>query len=616
MRRRFAWLALSCIMVLILLVTSCQQQKTTTIPTGGTTVAGQTTGTGTTTSTTRPQTTTTTPGKEMVLDPATHKMVTKPEYGGTITFAGSMDVGFIDPWNGSTAVGVASFYLEKLAMADWAVDRNVFSFQSTSYFPFSVYRGHIAESWDVVSPTQFIIHIRKGIHWQNLPPVNGRELTAYDVEWSYHRSLGLGSGFTKGSPNATTMLAIPWESIKATDKYTVEVRLKSPLLTALENFLCESYEASWVYPREVIEKYGSLNDWRTCVGSGPFMIADHVVDSSWTYVKNPDYWCNDEKFPQNKLPYVDKIKSLIIPDYQTRLAALRAGKVDYQGADIQVAKTLRQSNPELVELKFFGTCGAYMFDATKPPLDDVRVRTAMQMAINLDEISKTYYEGLADPMPFNQLGEACVGYRLPYAQWKEEWKAGYAYDPKAAKALMAAAGYPSGFKTTFNYFSPWCSIDVLQIVQGYWKELGIELDIKTLDTTAYVGKVFAKSAGPIGSWYAAVNYSPIGWLKVQFWSKNPWSFPINDPAYDALVEKADAATTLEEQMHLAQDCEAYAIPKHWMIVLPRAPSFGFYQPWLNGWNGESTMGGGTVSTYWARAWIDKDLKYQITGLRE
>ena len=554
--------------------------------------------------------------KEMVLDPATHKMVTKPEYGGTITFAIAEDVIYLDPWNGSMGTGIISYSLEKLAMGDWAVDRDVFPHRNTSYIPYSIYRGHIAESWDVVSPTHFVIHIREGIHWQNQPPMNGRELTAYDVEWSYHRSLGLGSGFTEGTPNATGMLSLPWESITATDKYIIEVKLTSPVLTALEMFLCESYEASWVYPREVIEEYGDLNDWRHFVGSGPFMFTDHVIDSSWTMTRNPDYWCYDEKFPENRLPYVDEVRTLVVPDYQTRLAALRAGKIDYQAAGVEVAGTLRDSNPELVELMYFGSCGAYPIDATNPPLDDVRVRKAMQMAINLPEIAETYYSGNADPTPFNQLGDACTGYRLPYAEWSEDMQEGYIYNPEGAKALMAEAGYPSGFKIEFNLWTTWASSDVLQIVQGYWEELGIELDIKTLDATAYIGKVYSKTAGPLGSWYAAVNYSPIAWMKVQFWSGNPWSFPVNDPVYDDLVMEADVATSVEEQMQRIQACEAYAIPKHWMIVLPRAASFGFHQPWLKGWNGESTMGGGQFSARWARTWIDQDMKYEMTGVRD
>ena len=108
----------------------------------------------------------------------------------------------------------------------------------------------------------------------------------------------------------------------------------------------------------------------------------------------------------------------------------------------------------------------------------------------------------------------------------------------------------------------------------------------------------------------------MAWEKVQYYSKNPWSFPVGDPAYDALVEKADAAATEQEQMKLVQDCEAYSIPKHWSIVLVRAPSFGFHQPLYWGFNGESYMGGGLSGALVARYWIDRDMKFKMTGVRD
>ncbi len=623
MRNRFIWLTLSIITVALLLA-ACQQQAAT--PTGGTEVVGKVSGTtapttsGTTPATTGAPATSVAPSptsaQEMVLDPATHKMVPKPEYGGTLTYVTGTGPPYIDPWNGSSGVGPASFFLEKLATANWAVDRNIFPWISTSYFPSSIYRGQLAESWDVISGTDWIIHIRKGVLWQNLPPMNGRELTASDVKFSYDRTCGTGSGFTKPTPNATGMLGIPFDSFTVIDKYTLEVKLKAPMVTALKIFLCESYEGSWVYPPEVIQKYGNLNDWRTVVGTGPFMISDHVVDSSWTWAKNPVYWGYDEKFPQNKIPYVDKVRLLVIPDVQTQIAALRAGKIVYLGADIPTSKTLRKSNPELQEFRYFSTAQAYPIDATQAPMNDVRVRTALQQAINMKEISDTFYEGLADPTPVGQTGTACVGYNLPYSQWKDDWKASYAFNLDSAKDLMKQAGYPNGFKTTFNHYAAWVNSDVLQIVQGYWQKIGVTLDVKTYDWASYSNKVFAKAAGPLGSWYACVNYEPMAWIKVQFYSKNPWSFPVGDPAYDALVDKADAAPTEQEQMKLVLDCEAYAIPKHWMIVIPRAPSFGFAQPWYHGFNGEGYMGGGEASSLYARYWIDQDLKFKMTGIKE
>ena len=67
------------------------------------------------------------------------------------------------------------------------------------------------------------------------------------------------------------------------------------------------------------------------VGTGPYMLTEWVEGSSISWDKNPDYWGYDEKYPQNRLPYIDEIRALVMPDEATRLAALRTAKVDYVG---------------------------------------------------------------------------------------------------------------------------------------------------------------------------------------------------------------------------------------------------------------------------------------------
>ena len=87
----------------------------------------------------------------------------------------------------------------------------------------------------------------------------------------------------------------------------------------------------YIYPPEVIEQYGSVTDWRNLSGTGPFRMTDLTEGTSVTYEKNPNYWRNDEKFPQNRLPYADKVVALMMVEEATRLAALRAGRIDYMG---------------------------------------------------------------------------------------------------------------------------------------------------------------------------------------------------------------------------------------------------------------------------------------------
>jgi len=229
--------------------------------------------------------------KKYVTDPTTGKVVLAPQYGGIFT-AGHTQAGstgapndpcFGNPWGPAAAV------TERLGIGNWGIDRDVFDFGTT--LTLSVLTGRLAESW-VISPDglTFTFHIRQGVNWQNKAPMNGREFTADDVVFNFHRMLGLGD-FTEagardpsvGSAGAAALISIPFESVTATDKWTVVMKLKEPSLTALEVILNDPYVA--ILSPEVIEQHGDMQDWRNVVGTGPFMVTDVVEESSITWTK-------------------------------------------------------------------------------------------------------------------------------------------------------------------------------------------------------------------------------------------------------------------------------------------------------------------------------------------
>ena len=260
--------------------------------------------------------------KEMVRDPATGKMVTAPEYGGTFTRPLKEEWHHPDLMFSRWATVFITGVLEKPAMVNWGIDRAEFNYVGEA--PLFALKGGLAESWEQPDPLTIIFKVRQGVHWHNKPPMNGRELTAQDIEYNYHRLLGLGSGFTEVSeviPGGLT--DVVFESITATDNWTVVFTLKEPHLDALRIILDDHYVH--IYPPEVIKEHGDATDWRNLVGTGPFMLTERVEGSSITWTKNPDYWGYDEKYPQNRLPYVDEIRCPIMPEEATYLAALRSG---------------------------------------------------------------------------------------------------------------------------------------------------------------------------------------------------------------------------------------------------------------------------------------------------
>ena len=399
--------------------------------------------------------------KEMVLDPTTGEMVEAPRYGGAITYPLNEEYDNADVvLSGAWAQGFFHGVLEKLGTPDWGIDRAEYDFSGQSA-PLFAMTGQLAESWSQPEPLTYIVKVRQGVHWHNKPPMNGRELTADDIVFNYHRLMGLGSGFTEPTQFTQVLKSLSFESITATDESTVVFKLKEPHLNALAAILDDWI--AYMYPPEVIKQYGDATDWKNLVGTGPFMLTDVVEGSSMTFIKNPDYWGTDEKYPENRLPYVDEIRGLLMPEVATYLAALRSGKLDYVGnglgyiRSVDQAESLQRTNPE-IELRpiYAATSAATGLNVNNPPFDDIGVRKAMQMAINLEEINEAFFKGYADSTPHGLIGDGGIGYHIPFDQWPEDLKKVFDYDPEGAEALLDAAGYPRGadgirFKTVYSH---------------------------------------------------------------------------------------------------------------------------------------------------------------------
>ena len=184
--------------------------------------------------------------KEMVRDPTTGKMVVAPQYGGTLTRARNAPCDGTDIWITRCGNITAGGVVEKLGIADWATPRDEYDFHRLQAPAHTI--GSLAESWSQPDPLTYIVKVRQGVHWHDKPPMNGRELTAQDVEYNFQRILGLGSGFTEPAEIASfdKWSGVKVESITATDKWTVEFKLKERNLRALAAILND--ESGGIYP--------------------------------------------------------------------------------------------------------------------------------------------------------------------------------------------------------------------------------------------------------------------------------------------------------------------------------------------------------------------------------
>ena len=272
----------------------------------------------------------------------------KPKYGGEMVIRASRNIVLFDPFITEPLTNIHSAWLERLVMDDWTLDPTIFDYKS-HWHPSQYLKGFLAESWEFADPSTYVAHLRKGIQWQDKSPANSREFIADDVVFHFNRLFGLDGGFNKPSPFPGAVAAFQdLISVTATDRYTVVFKWKTPNPWFIMETLHEISPAMGLENPDAVKKWGDLNNWHHAIGTGPFILKDFVSGSSATLIRNPDYWGHDERHPQNKLPYVDTVKYLIIPDEAIALETMRAGKIDIiTEVSFREAQLMQKTNPEI-----------------------------------------------------------------------------------------------------------------------------------------------------------------------------------------------------------------------------------------------------------------------------
>ena len=363
-----------------------------------------------------------------------------------------------------------------------------------------------------------------------------------------------------------------------------------------------------------------MEDWRTLVGTGPFMLTDYVEGSSFSYIKNPDYWGYDEKFPEKRLPYIDELRWRIMPEEATFLAALRAGQVDFVGwagtsqvRSIDLIEDLGRTNPELMIWPFSeGNENVFAPNVSRPPFDDIRVRHALQMALDLETINDSYFKGYGSTTPMGT--NSTNGFHIPFEAWPGDIKQYWRYDTEGAEKLLDEAGYPRGsdgirFKFMFLNSGAQLDLSLAELIAAYWREIGVDMEIKIAESAQVQAARRDKDFDMLQTRTAGVA-DPILLVEI-FTSNSPFNpAASNDPVYNALYDRALAASTFEEQKQTLIEMDMHVIEKHWVIWGPDTPLFNVTQPWLKGYNGEAGMGGLKFPIF-ARLWIDQDLKKEM-----
>ena len=557
------------------------------------------------------------------------EMVEKPQYGGTIAIAITESPTNFDPWFGYSVPEVLNGeepVFERLGDLNWAFRAGAGG-QPSRYISLPETTGELAESWEVSPDLKtYTFRIRRGIYWQDKGEVAGREFDAHDVLFTFQRNWGLEEFSEKGGGPAWWKTGqIPYESIEAPDRWTFVIKTHTPALDTLDQILCANRCPNFMVAPEVIRAHGDMSDWRNVVGTGPFMLTDFVPGSSVTYTRNPNYWNADPLHPGNQLPYADEVKYYVIPEPEARVAAFRSGRVALPGMywsslTFEQRRTLAQTNPELVEVTIPGEQSTtFTFRLDRPPFDDKNVRIAMQKSIDAAQLNDLYYDGKGDPTPYGYVTTLTNGMNVPYAQWSDDIKAQYEYDPEEAERLLDEAGYPRGadgirFKAGWDVTTAWGhDVDLAQAVTTYFDAIGVDVEVNELpDGTTMQDRLNAGSHGGITAGCCRhAPYDAYASMRYRFYGDPGLYHGTTDETFNALMDQIAAVTDNETMAELVRAVDLHYISEMWSVAWPLSPIGIMHQPWLKGYTGQlgAAMEGGVYLLPYL--WIDQELKAEM-----
>lgn len=267
-----------------------------------------------------------------------------------------------------------------------------------------------------------------------------------------------------------------------------------------------------------------------------------------------------------------------------------------------------ETNPELEWKQLPNGASGVSFRLDNAPFTDIRVRQAMQMAIDRESIANDYYGGYASTDPVGIVTVAYTGWAYPYGEWPQELKDQYVYDPDASKALLAEAAADGvftpnaqgGFDTNI-LASNTGDLSLLEVFQSYFADIGINMEINAVDWPTYEGMFRAAQHDQMITFGGASTWPPTRTVS-QWWSQGPdnGATKVNDPDYDAVFEAFQAASSLEEAAAIFQQGDKIVIENHYAVFAPESSVFLFWSPSLKGYSGEALQWG--RGTAYAKLW--------------
>ena len=506
---------------------------------------------------------------------------TKPKYGGTVTARVQVDPFDYDPT--TQGIKIPNFNGMNTAF------ETLLSFQYGPKVPYAqlTVQPGLATKWESPDPTTYTFHLRPGVKFANLPPVNGRELTSADIKWTYEYESRTGQfkGAKPAAQNAWMFEGV--NSVQTPDATTVTVHFAKPFAPFV-NYAASDYNP--ILPHEVHDQYGNFSDHPIGTGAYQLDIASSQKGSHWVWKKNPTYWDAGK-------PYIDEINWLVIADDATAAAAAEAKQLDMvtgpaAGLTLQAIQQVQKVRPDVVVNDHISVAPEHLYMMVgKPPLNDLRIRQAISYSIDRDEFVKVMTEGK---------GNWALAGAFPDTFSEEEIHKMLKYDPTQAKQLLSAAGYANGLDLEFLTFAgPQTQKQLQELFQAQLAKTGLNIKFDVVDKPTWIARK-VKHDYTLAEATKMLAQDVDAYVYAIFY---PGSVPnygdVNDPQLTPLLDQQRAETDpAKRNQIIRQAVQRINVDEVWALALyypsqpdvwaPRvqnyAPNFA-YQGWplVNSW---------------------------------
>ena len=438
----------------------------------------------------------------------------------------------------------------------------------------------LAESWEISGDAlTYTFHLRQGVKFHN-----GEELTADDVEYSFTRQLSVEGAVNtdflaqiKGASQLLEGTTDQLEGFETVDDYTFTITLSEPYAGFLA---CLSTPGCSIYNREATEAAGDQFglDPSVTVGTGPFRLTDWTINDQLVLTRYEDYWKGPSELPG--------VVIRIVPDTETQRMMFESGELDVVDLDYlpdAVDDFTTRYPDQIVSGPRVGTT-YFTMNQNIEPFQDVRVRKAVQMAIDRQAILDALYGGRGQ-VENGIYPHGLYGFNSSLPE--------ITYDPEEAKALLAEAGYANGFEMQIAADSSASDAtnQALEIIQAQLGEIGIQAEIQNMDESTWLA---TRNSGEMGSfmstWTADYN-DPDNFIYTFFGTPENTklrSLNYSDTEVMERVQKARTIVDADERIAEYQALEEKIVTEDaaWVPMYSRTHSFavskrvqGFEVPW-------------------------------------